>query len=261
MSNYEQENQEYVGAEKLADAATEILRTVEWFQADRVKGSVGAYPNARQIRFYEQQKLMEPPIERRRNAPVYRYKDLLILLAIKKLQETKRLPINVIKTLVADKTVEALEKLLAEEIQIFHDKSALDKYRQSIGHTDDSDVKVINDPESQRDYLENEPERNEAKKYLESLLSKSKSSQEHTSQLLFSAMPPQDSEVKQVRASGLEIQPSRLSPETWKRFIVAPGLELSIGRKFSLPFDKAEQRRLIKLLDEILKICMTREEE
>jgi len=260
MSNYEQENQEYVGAEKLADAATEILRTVEWFQADRVKGSVGAYPNARQIRFYEQQKLMEPPIERRRNAPVYRNKDLLALCAIKSLQ-AQRLPISVIKTLVAGKPVEVLEKLLGEEIHVFTDQKALDQYRKATGHTDDSDVKVINDPESQRDYLENEPERNEAKKYLESLLSKSKSSQEHTSQLLFSAMPPKDSEPKQTRVNRLEIQPSRLSPETWQRFIVAPGLELNIERKFSLPFDNAEQRRLIKLLEEILKICMTSEEE
>jgi len=251
---------EYVGAEELARVATEILETADWFQAEQMKGSVGAFPNARQVRFYEEQKLMKPPSHRKRNAPIYRNKDLLALLVIKKLQ-AQRLPISVIKSLVAGKPVEVLEKLLGEEIHVFTDQKALDQYRKATGHTNDSDVKVINDPEAQREYLENEPKRNEAKKYLESLLPKSKSSQEHTSHLLFSAMSPKDSEAKQARASRLEIQPSRAQPETWKRFAVAPGLELSIERKFSLPFDKAEQRRLIQLLEEILNIRKTIEED
>jgi len=250
MVNYEQEEQEYVGAEKLADAATEILRTADWFQADRVKGSVGAYPNARQIRFYEQQKLMEPPIERRRNAPVYRYTDLLILLAIKKLQETKRLPINVIKTLVADKTVEALEKLLAEEIQIFHDKSALDKYRQSIGHTDDSDVKVINDPDAQRDYLNSTSPKNETRELLESFLPKQKPPRESEGQLLFSASPPANPSQERW-ASKLEIQPRREVTEgVWKRYEFAPGLELHARQDFKTPDDV---RPLLRIFERILK--------
>ncbi|MEO6050444.1 MAG: MerR family transcriptional regulator [Pyrinomonadaceae bacterium] len=242
MTNNKQENEEFVGAEELADAATEILRTAEWFQAERVKGSVGAYPNARQIRFYEQQKLMEPPIERRRNAPVYRYKDLLILLAIKKLQETKRLPINVIKTLVADKTIEALEKLLAEEIQIFRDKSALDKYRQSIGHTDDSDVVVVDNSTDHYGILEDAGEKNAAESFLKTLIPKPKIGHEEDRQILYSRSLP--------LTGGPSVQ---ATAETWTRYQIAPGLELHIESRFRLPKDEAERQQTLGIIEQILR--------
>ena len=206
---------EYHGVRELARAAEHFLRSTGTTQE---KGTVADYPNERTIRYYITEGLLDQAIEKRGVTSIFGYDHLLTLLVIKKLQALN-LPISVIKDLISGKSVEELEKLFGEEIHVFTDKDELDRFRASIGHTDDSDVVLFSSDGTIPSVPT--PAGNEAKEYLQSLLAERSEKPER---------PP---------ARRPPINEPRLSRGTsdWRRYQKIPGVELHISRNVRAPKD------------------------
>ncbi len=220
---------EYHGVRELAGAAERLLRSTGTSQE---KGTVAEYPNERTVRYYITEGLLDQAIKKSGVTSVFGYEHLLTLLTIKKLQ-SDGLPISVIKTLIEDKTVDELEKLLGEEVRVFTKRSDLDSYRQSTGHTDDSEVTVLGEVSFAAMAPPLSPKKNEAKEYLESLL-----------------MDRSREKEPQIAA-----KPQRTisrSSTDWRRYEIVPGLELHVARTYRPPHDVGFRQRILVLIDGIL---------
>jgi DNA-binding transcriptional MerR regulator len=238
---------EFDGVKDLADAAERVLKSLGPGQD---KKTVTEFPNERTIRYYLTEGLLPQPREKRGLKSIFGYEHLLTLLVIKKLQ-ADGVPISLLKKLIVGKSVGELEALLDEEIHIFTEQQALDDYRRATGHTDDSDVVVSRDPKTRREYLEGQrSEKNDAQSYLESLLlNKPQRLSEADmdlsySQPLFSASAPPPPVATP--------KPAEPSAESWKRYTIAPGVEIHIERNYKPPRDERERSRIIELIERIL---------
>ena len=231
---------EFNGVKALADGAEVILKA---------KDVTRNLPTERTVRYYLHEELLPPPQSKIGQTSVFNYHHLLIVLLVSQLKE-QGLPHRTIKDVIRlkGKTIEELEKLWVEGVHVFTSQRDLDDYRRSIGHTDDQDVVVINDDTATRDYLENQcqaPEKNEAKEFLESLLlgSESKRSDDGDSHFaLYMRSAPRDSSP-----------PSAPPPENWKRYKVAPGIELHVSRDFKPPKDERELQTVLGFIERILR--------
>jgi hypothetical protein len=178
---------------------------------------------------------------------------------IKKLQ-ADRLPISVIKTLIADKTTDELEKLFGEEIKVFTDPSELERYRRETGHTDDRDVMVLHDAAARDEYLQKQPEKNEARKYLESLLLSRRLPEraELRDEILLSRVAIDEDDRSEPAPQPLPAMAARapapptpeIESKNWNRFEIAPGLELHVREDFR---PAGERRKLTRVIDRILR--------
>ena len=232
---------EFIGVKELSDAAVEILREVGPSQE---KGTVAEYPNERTVRYYLSEGLLPTPSDKRSQASVFGYEHLLTLLAIKKLQ-ADGLPINVIRTLLDGKDVDDLEGLLDERMTQFTDRQSASEPEFEADMTtwslemaaDEPDDRPITSPPAAA-------ARNEAKSFLESLLSRKKKSD------------PAPSEPPAIPQALFSRAPKSAEPpaEEWKRYELAPGLELQVERKFRPPEDRTERERILDLIKKILRI-------
>jgi DNA-binding transcriptional MerR regulator len=251
---------QFRGVKGLADAAERILRTIGPSQE---KATVAEFPNERTIRYYLNEGLLPAPYGKAGLSSVFGYEHVLTLLVIKKLQ-ADGLPVSVIKTLITDKTTVELEKLFGEEIKVFSDPTELAEYRHETGHTDDADVMVLHDAAARDEYLQKQPEKNEARKYLESLLLNRQQPRpaappappprtELSDEILLSAVSLPEAEdeppAMAVRASAAPQSPD-IESKNWNRFEIAPGLELHVREDFRRP---GERRRLVNVIDGILR--------
>jgi DNA-binding transcriptional MerR regulator len=100
--------QEYVGSAELAEAAARLIGELVPVQE---KGSVAEVPDARTVRYYLSEGLISPASERRGTASLYGYRQLLELLAVKRLQ-ADYLPIRKIRELIENRTESELEQML-----------------------------------------------------------------------------------------------------------------------------------------------------
>ena len=75
--------EEYVGSAELAEAAARLIGELVPMQE---KGSVAEVPDERTVRYYLSEGLISPASERRGSASLYGYRQLLELLAVKRLQ-------------------------------------------------------------------------------------------------------------------------------------------------------------------------------
>ena len=227
-------NVEYAGVRELARAAEHFLRSSRTSQE---KGTVKDFPNERTIRYYITEGLLDQAIEKRGVTSIFGYEHLLTLLAIKKLQ-SEGLPISVIRSVLAGRSVEDLEKLLGDEVHVFTSEQELDDFRRSIGHTDDSEVQRMALPMAAAAPPPPEPpKKNAAKRYLESLLMDPRRKQEPAPPATAPSPPP-------LRPSGTS---------DWRRYEIVPGVELHVSRSFRPPQDKGFRNRLLVLIDGILQ--------
>lgn len=240
---------EFHGVRELAEEAERYIRAHGTIQE---KGTVSEYPNERTVRYYLSEGLLEPPIDKRGVASVFGYNHLLSLVLIKKLQ-SEGLPINVIKLLIKDKSNEELEKLISEEVRLFTSVEDLETYRETHGHTDDSDVKVLKgsggdlrlDPFGQHG--------SRATNYLNSLRSeRGREDEPHPSKM----MPPLFSRPNEDPGDP-DGEPlfsvSRLPAEEWRRHEILPGLELHVSSRFRTPKSTDLKKRLFLLIEKILE--------
>lgn len=233
---------EFNGVKELADTTERILRSLGSSQG---KSTVSEFPNERTIRYYLTEGLLPQPSEKRGLSLVFGYEHLLTLLVVKKLQ-ADGLPISVIRTLIAGKSESELEDLFSEEVHVFTDARELENYRASIGHTDDSQVAVINNADAVDEDTAAPPLKNEAKSYLESLLFRKRDRpRQDASPPLFSRMAAPMSPPP---------EPPTAPPESWKRYTVAPGVEIHIERNFKPPRDESERRGILDSIERILHI-------
>ncbi|PYS98753.1 MAG: hypothetical protein DMF63_14275 [Acidobacteria bacterium] len=234
---------EYQGVKELADAAERFLREAG---PVHTKGTVAEYPNERTVRYYISSGLLTSSTEKRGLKSVFGYEHLLKLLTIKKLQ-ADGLPISVIKDLLSDKSIEDLEKLFGEEIRVFTEREALESFRQATGHIDDSEVMEMSLGDIEAAEIDPpEAPKSKAREYLESLLMKPKAPREDESQILFSHALT----TPQARRTTPKQPEPPAEPGTWKRYEVAPGLELHARDDFRPPRDTGV---LMQLLERILR--------
>ena len=231
-------SQEFIGVKELSDAAVKILRQVGPSQE---KATVAEYPNERTIRYYLSEGLLPSPSDKRSQASVFSYEHLLTLLVIKKLQ-ADGLPISIIRTLLGGKDIPELERLLGEQITVFTDRQALYEHQQK---TDDLESLNMVAPEAEAESMESVPaaSKNEAKSFLESLLSRRTRP----------SAPLQAPAMSQPLFS-IPSGPATPATEEWKRYQLAPGLELHVEKKFQPPTDKAARDRIFDLIKRILRI-------
>lgn len=250
----DQRPSEYLGVRELADAAERILREL---QPEQTKGTVSDYPNERTIRFYLSEGLLPAPTEKRGQSSLFRYHHLITLLVIKKLQ-SEGLPISVIKSLIADRGVDELEKLLGERVVVFTQKADLDSFIEMSGKGENEEVMVMTDPKLREDYLEaqsaGDGEDNKAKEYLSRLLYSSARPSPP-------ALAPHDALQSRRSSSRKQMEFEPLSPgerrtrsgQTWTRLEIAPGLELHLADVFELPRTARELDTIIGAIKKALK--------
>ena len=101
-------DQHYIGTSELASAAAQQIRALVPEQA---RGSVTEIPDERMVRYYISQRVLPEPLGKNGTASVYGYRHLLVLLVVKRLQ-AEFLPLAKIRSIIAESTVEDLERIL-----------------------------------------------------------------------------------------------------------------------------------------------------
>ena len=185
----------YVGVPEFAQAAEKVLAALN---LEQERGTVSSVPDERTIRYYLAEGLIQPPEEKHGSALVFGYLHLLQLISVKKLQ-AEHFPIRQIRELVAGKNEQELESLLG-----------------------------IGGPAGKK-------ADNEAKRYLESLLtgSEMRAKRSHV-------MPRHSSAPRAPQPVATEGD----STASWQRVEIEPGLELHIRSDYEPPVTSARHRNL-----------------
>ena len=191
----------FVGLPEFVGACERVMGEVNFEQA---RGTVTSVPAERTIRYYLAEGLIQPPDEKQGTASVYGYLHLLQLVVVKKLQ-AEHLAIRKIRELVIGKSEHELESLL--------------------GMGTASNRKTSD---------------NEAKKYLESLLTSS----------IQPRVDVNGPETASRQKRGMISVPSTTQPlsadppAAWQRIEIEPGLELHIRSDYTLGTTSARTRSL-----------------
>ena len=193
----------------LPEFASVCERVVSGLDLEQERGTVTSVPDERTIRYYIAEGLIQAPDEKQGTASVFSYLNLLQLVAVKKLQ-AEHFPIRKIREVVSGKSEQELETLLG------------------IG------------PESGA-------KGNEAKRYLESLLTAAPA--RDLSSAKFSARVPRRSTTTPQSPPTASAQST---PGSWQRIEIEPGLELHISSDYSPPATSARTRSLAERIRTIL---------
>jgi DNA-binding transcriptional MerR regulator len=207
--------EKYVGVPEFAEAAARQLAELGLVQE---RGSVTAVPAERTIRYYLSEGLIPPTDEKQGTASVFSYPHLLQLLVVKKLQ-AQHLPIRKIRELVAGRNERQLERLLG------------------LG-----DEQEANSKERKKG---DDPPKNDATRYLQSLLTKS-------SQTQIAAPIPQAAPAMRM-AAALSDPSESDETKSWERIEVEPGLELHVRSDYRPPADSGKKSRLVERIAKFIK--------
>lgn len=176
----------------LPEFAQVAARIVSELELEQQRGTVTSVPDERTIRYYLSEGLIQPPEEKQGTASVFGYQHLLQLVVVKKLQ-AEHLPIRKIRELVTGKEEHELETLVG------------------IGRTG---------------------KRNEAKQYLESLLTQPALS------VSARRAPPSP------KLDAVALESASQEEASWQRVEIEPGLELHIRADYTPPISSARKRGL-----------------
>lgn len=193
----------------LPEFATVCERIVADLELEQQRGTVTVVPDERTIRYYIAEGLIQAPDEKQGTASVFSYLNLLQLVAVKKLQ-AEHLPIRKIRDVVAGKSELELETLLG------------------IGQQSNA-------------------KGNEAKQYLESLLTAAPVSSPSAMKVGSARVPKRSTTLQSAPAPSTE-PPSG----SWQRIEIEPGLELHIRSDYSPPATSARTRSLAERVRSIV---------
>ncbi len=163
------------------------------------RGTVSSVPDERTVRFYLSEGLLSPAQERQGAASVFGYLQLLQLLLVKELQ-ARNLPIRQIRGALAGRAIEELERWLGGEGEA--------------------------------------AAKNEAQKYLESLLTQPPPKAE---------IPPQPSMLRKKMSPPSSIQ------TMWQRYEIEPGLEIHLRTGYQPPTNEHAMRSLLQRIWNIIE--------
>jgi DNA-binding transcriptional MerR regulator len=206
-------DRKFVGVAELAETAARILEASDSRQ-DRE--TVREYPDERTVRFYLSENLIPASFEKQGTASVFGYRHLLVLLAVKKLQ-AESIPIRKIREIIAGRNESELEKLLGVKT------AEKNKFKNKDQKT----------------------KKNEAHQFLETLLLQSRRAVPEHEEGIAAARIPMQSRLRQ------SIKPKK--GEGWKRYEIAPGLELHIRENFRISFSREEIEQLIENFKQIIR--------
>ena len=226
----------YYGVQELVEAAARVLSSGI---VPQDKGTVSEIPDERTVRYYIAQELI-PEAEKQGRVKVFTDLHLFTLLAIKKFQ-SEGLPISIIKTLVENRTEVELKKLLGEELVVFTDETSLRNYIQENEGAEEEEMVVVDDLAARAEFLKQKT-KNDAQHYLENLLGSRQKPRRPQSAISFS---------RPSQLSSPSTRPTRVND--WKRFKIAPGLELHIERGYKAAADEQERLAIIDSITRILR--------
>ena len=172
---------------------------------EQERGTVTNVPDERTIRYYLAEGLVQAPEEKQGTASVFGYLNLLQLVTVKKLQ-AEHLPIRKIRELVAGKSEQELETLLGAG---------------------------------------GPARKNEAKRYLESLLAPSPTTLAAKSSKQMSMRAAAPSGRSRSSRQGQEEEREE-TERSWQRVEIEPGLELHIRSDYAPPATSARSRSLLE---------------
>ncbi|HSE30427.1 MAG TPA: MerR family transcriptional regulator [Pyrinomonadaceae bacterium] len=197
----------------LPEFATVCERVVADLDLEQDRGTVTVVPDERTIRYYIAEGLIQALDEKQGTASVFSYLSLLQLVAVKKLQ-AEHFPIRKIRDLVAGKGEQELETLLG------------------IGQ-------------------QSKAKGNNAKQYLESLLTATPASSPNTMKVE-SAFKPARVPKRSTAVQSPQAPDAEAPSGSWQRIQIEPGLELHIRSDYSPPATSARTRSLAERVRSIL---------
>ncbi len=204
--------------DELLDIANHLINLVVPKQpSDRVAETL----NERTLRYYITEGLIDRPLGREGTAALYGYRHLLQILTIKLLQGNY-LPIRRIREILADKSNEELELLLAEGLE-GPDTNLRQAFRRPWGDLPQARMATP----SRRRLLLREPEAPRRANLFE---------------------PPA---CLMERA---EMQPPSPLQNTWERFVLGAGIELHVRTDRKGELRPSEIRRMVERLLHTLKV-------
>lgn len=196
----------------VAELAMAVSQILAEIGPSQEKATVTQLPDERTVRFYLAEGLLSPAEEKQGTASVFNYKHLLQLLAIKKLQ--------------------------AEDLPIR-------KIKQLLDGLEEADLKRLLQVESKQ------AQKNEATKFLESLLTTGKPENKPSAGPLRQRSSPSFSaKAPAVTNVGSSISPMPEEPDAWVRIEVEQGVELHLRSGVQLP---TERKGLQLLAEKIVR--------
>jgi DNA-binding transcriptional MerR regulator len=194
-------DKKFVGLPEFAAVCERVMSQLD---LEQVRGTVTSVPDERTIRYYLNEGLIQTVDEKQGTSSVFGYLQLLQLVAVKKLQ-AEHLPIRKIRELVAGKNEQELESL--------------------VGVAGQSGKRASE---------------NEAKRYLESLLTPS------MAQAVRPAPRHAASLSREMTTSSQNFtgSPSPEQTVVWQRLEIEPGLEVHIRSDYAPPATSARTRSL-----------------
>lgn len=152
-------SRELHGVEGLVEAANEFLGG---FKTGRADDSIEEF-NIRTVRYYlsdQSGPLLKAPNEKVGQMLLFRYPDLISLIAIKWFQK-QNLQLSLIKAAMSEMTVAQLEKAIGEPIKVFTNRTQLDSFVKSSGEKLEDNYVELRDPVARKEFLDDQKKRKE----------------------------------------------------------------------------------------------------
>ena len=227
----------YYGVQELVEAAAAVL---ESGLVPQDKKTVSEVPDERTVRYYLSEGLI-PEAKMEGRVKLFTDLHLFALLAIKKFQ-SDGLPINIIRSLIENRSEAELKRWLGEELKVFTDETSLKKHLEGHEGSEKEEVVVINDPSARALFL-GKAGKNDAQNYLESLLSSRKKP----------GRPIPDASQSRSRSYHPPPTGRPLRLNDWRRYELAPGLELHVEQGYKPAADEHERLSIIDSIKRILR--------
>ncbi len=249
---------EILGIKELAAAVADAS---EGPTSYRGRGNASDVANERTLKYYLAEGLLPTPDKKRGVSLVFERKHLLIVLAIKKLQQLG-LATSVIKEALDGKSEQELDQIIKEgvRVKLVDDPAEIKRFRgMSEGALHSEFGETVQK-------IEIASETNAAAEYFERSL---REARREDPQMMFSAMASQPmpaaafdvEEVMEFAGSMPSTPPPRGEPELvgvadgatdWRRFEIEPGLELHVRDDYETPKGFLVWRRLLSRIKTLL---------
>lgn len=249
----------FIGTSELAAIATSILSQTGTSQE---RGTVKEDVDERTVRYYQTEGLLDTPTEKKGPASVYGYKHLLTLVVIKQLQ-SHDLPIKKIKRIIQGMSESDLESILEStptlEPKARTAKDEAKEYLEGISRTIEWEPssprgKINRSVHSSPRMIMSSPPQAEK----EDLTSKLDGEDAGTSDVYRSVLRA-NLEHRVYSIIG-DASPSPEEPlgESWRRFEIAPGVELSIRKDVATYTDEEIRNSILKTIEKALRFLTDR---
>lgn len=252
---------EMLGIKELAAAVADASRSGGKY---RGRGNASDVANERTLKYYLAEGLLPTPDKKRGVSLIFERKHLLIVLAIKKLQQLG-LATSVIKEALDGKSEQELDQIIKEgvRVKLVDDPVEIERFRRmspaqlegEFGETVQK-IEIASETNAAAEYFERslrevrgeEPARLFSGMSVEPEPTPASASAETAGSMASAIRTPQP--VKRGIDPPREL--TEVAPTTWRRFEVEPGLELHVRGDYKMPAGFLSWRRLLHRIKTLL---------